>query len=500
MRQIKIFDTTLRDGEQSPGCSMQLNEKLSIAKQLEKLKVDIIEAGYAFASPGNFESIKAISKVIKDSVISSLSRALQKDIDSSYDAIKDAAAPRIHIFLATSKIHMQYKLKMNEEEVLKRIAETVKYAKSKIPDIEFSAEDASRSDRNFLYQAIDTAIKAGATTINLPDTVGYSTPWEMFDLFSYVKNNVANIDKVCLSAHNHDDLGLAVSNTLACVKAGAGQLECTVAGIGERAGNAALEEIVMSIHTRKDFFNAQTQINTQELYNTSKLLFNIIGRQIPPNKAIVGANAFAHESGIHQHGVLENTATYEIMSPQSIGITENKIVLGKHSGKHAFSEHLTAMGYQLSNDSLKEYFEKFKILADKKKNVTRRDIEALIDTGHLVSETGYSLDNYSIKADSKGYSMASITLLYKGEAKTEECKGLGPVDAAFSAINKICKKDFILEDYSLNAVTEGEDAQGDAVVKMKLNNENAISRGVSTDIIEASILAYINGVNKILKE
>lgn len=497
MKQIKILDTTLRDGEQSPGCSMHKSEKLSLAKQLEKLNVDIIEAGFAAASKGDFDSIKTIAAEIKDSTISSLSRAVKSDILASYEAVKFAASPRIHLFLATSPIHMKYKLKMDSNQVLERVEEMVKYAKSLLPDIEFSAEDASRSDKDFLCSVIDIAIKSGATTINLPDTVGYSTPWEMADLFKYVINNVANIDKAVLSAHNHNDLGLAVSNSIACVYAGATQVECTVCGIGERAGNAALEEIVMALNTRKEFFKASTRIKTEEIYNTSKLLYNIIGQQIHPNKAIVGANAFAHESGIHQHGVMEDKSTYEIISPQSVGILQNKIVLGKHSGKHAFAEHLTALGYQFNEDVLNDYFEKFKTLADKKKNVTIKDIEALIDTGKLNTESGYALNGFDITTSSNGKNTAAINLLYNGKIKSAKCAGSGPIDAAFNAINKICEKDFILEDFSLHAVTEGEDAQGEAVVKLKLDKEVVIARGVSLDIIEAGILAYINGVNKL---
>jgi len=496
MRHIKIFDTTLRDGEQAPGCSMQLNEKLNIAKSLEGLNVDIIEAGFAASSNGELESIRKISKEIKNCVISSLSRCRKEDIDLSFEAVKSAKMPRIHVFIATSEIHLKHKLKMTQDDVIGRVIECVKYAKSKVSDVEFSCEDASRSDRDFLLKVIDTAIKYGATTINLPDTVGFSVPWEMYDLFSCVKNSVPDIDKVTLSAHNHNDLGLAVANSLACILGGATQVECTLGGIGERAGNASLEEIVMALKLKEKFFDASTRVNTQNIYDSVKLLYNTIGFQIPPNKAIIGDNAFSHESGIHQHGVMEEKSTYEIMSPQDVGVRDNKIVLGKHSGKHAFSEYLKTLNYNLKDAELEEYFTKFKILSDKKKFVTLKDIQALIDIKSLSAASGYELVDFKITASGSEQNSAQIVLKFKGKTYSQEELGEGSIDAAFKAINKICKQDFILTDYSLHSITEGEDAQGEAVVKMKYNNEIIIARGVSTDIIEASILAYINGVNK----
>ncbi|MCL1901003.1 MAG: 2-isopropylmalate synthase [Firmicutes bacterium] len=498
MRHIKILDTTLRDGEQAPGCSMQLNEKLDIAKSLESLNVDIIEAGFAASSKGELESIKKISKEIKNCVISSLSRCRKEDIDASYEAVKHAKMPRIHIFIATSEIHLRHKLKMTQDDVKDRVIECVKYAKSKTYDVEFSCEDASRSDRDFLLKLIDTAIKCGATTINLPDTVGFSVPWEMYDLFSYVKNNIPDIDKITLSAHNHNDLGLGVSNSLACILGGATQVECTLGGIGERAGNASLEEIVMALKFKEKFFDASTRINTQNIYNSVKLLYNTIGLQIPPNKAIIGENAFSHESGIHQHGVLEEKSTYEILSPKDVGVKDNKIVLGKHSGRHAFSEYLKTLNYNFKDDEIDEYFNKFKILSDKKKIVTLKDIQALIDIKSLSGEKGYELIDFKITAAGKEQNGAQVTLKFKGKTYVENELGEGSLDAAFKAVNKICGHDFILIDYSLHSITEGEDAQGEAVVKMKYNNETIIARGVSTDIIEASILAYLNGVNKAL--
>lgn len=500
MRHVKILDTTLRDGEQAPGCSMQINEKLNIAKSLETLNVDIIEAGFAAASNGELESIKKVSREIKNCVISSLSRCRKEDIDLSYEAVKSGKSPRIHIFIATSQIHLKHKLKMTKEQVLETVENSVKYAKSKVFDVEFSCEDASRSDREYLLKVIDTAIKCGATTINLPDTVGFSVPWEMYDLFSYVKNNVSNIDKVTLSAHNHNDLGLGVANSLACVLGGAMQVECTLGGIGERAGNASLEEIVMALKLKEKFFDASTRINTQNIYNSVKLLYNTLGLQIPPNKAIIGDNAFSHESGIHQHGVLEEKSTYEIISPKDVGVKDNKIVLGKHSGKHAFSEYLSTLNYNFKDAELEEYFTKFKILSDKKKFVTLKDVQALIDIKSLSGEKGYELVDFKIMASGAERNSAQVTLKFKGKTFFENELGEGSLDAAFKAINKICKQDFTLIDYSLHSITEGEDAQGEAVVKMKYKNETIIARGVSTDIIEASILAYINGVNKALSK
>ena len=378
MKRIRIFDTTLRDGEQSPGCSMNLTEKIEMARQLEKLGVDVIEAGFAIASPMDHKSVQTIAAAVSNCTVASLARCTKGDIDAAWDAVKEAKHPRIHVFLATSDIHMEYKLKMTREQVLERISSMVAYAKSFCDDIEFSAEDASRSDRAFLAQCYTNAVAAGATTLNVPDTVGYSTPQEMAELITYLKEHVEGIENTDISVHCHDDLGMAVANTLACIKAGATQVECTVNGIGERAGNASLEEIVMALHTRRDFYEAETGINTRQIYNSSKLLSNITGVPIPPSKAIVGANAFAHESGIHQHGVISNAQTYEIMKSTDVGIPQNTMVLGKHSGKHALREKLASMGYELDDQEMENVFARFKDLADKKKNITGSDIEALV--------------------------------------------------------------------------------------------------------------------------
>ncbi len=496
-RKIKIFDTTLRDGEQSPGCSMTIGEKLEVAAQLERLNVDIIEAGFAVSSPGDFESVREVSRIIKNCGVASLARAARGDIDAAYDALKNAAAPRIHIFLATSPLHMEYKLKMSPETVLEKIADSVKYARSFIPDIEFSAEDASRSDREFLAKACSVAVKHGATTINIPDTVGYCTPQEMHDLIRYLMNNVAGAEKVTFSAHNHNDLGLGVANSLSMILAGAGQVECTVNGIGERAGNSSLEEIVMGLATRPHFYEAKTDIVTTEIYKACRLVSNITGVKIHPTKPIVGANAFAHESGIHQHGVLAKRETYEIMSPESVGIPENRIVLGKHSGKHAFSEHLKLMGYDLPDDKLPEAFNAFKVLADKKKYVSDKDIEALLSTGVKTQlPRRCALENFSISC-SKGTASASLILRVENDFITHSANGDGPIDAAFNAVNQALKTEYVLSDYNVTSVTGGNDALGESMVRLSYGGVTAVGRGVSTDVIESGILAYIDAVNKL---
>lgn len=501
MKRIRIFDTTLRDGEQSPGCSMNLTEKIEMARQLEKLGVDVIEAGFAIASPMDHKSVQTIAAAVSNCTVASLARCTKGDIDAAWDAVKEAKHPRIHVFLATSDIHMEYKLKMTREQVLERISSMVAYAKSFCDDIEFSAEDASRSDPAFLAKCYTNAVAAGATTLNVPDTVGYSTPQEMAELITYLKEHVEGIENTDISVHCHDDLGMAVANTLACIKAGATQVECTVNGIGERAGNASLEEIVMALHTRRDFYEAETGINTRQIYNSSKLLSNITGVPIPPSKAIVGANAFAHESGIHQHGVISNAQTYEIMKSTDVGIPQNTMVLGKHSGKHALREKLASMGYELDDQEMESVFTRFKDLADKKKNITGSDIEALVLhrrnafigtcklLGHVVN-TGHGVPN------------TSYIKLQRGDEVLEDVAiGTGPLDASFQAINRMLgMEDIRLESFSLNAVTDGEDAVGEAVVKLEdKNGATYTGTGLSTDIIESSIRAYVNGINKMME-
>ncbi|MGL5439335.1 MAG: 2-isopropylmalate synthase [Filifactoraceae bacterium] len=496
MKQIKIFDTTLRDGEQSPGCSMNLQEKLEVARQLENLKVDVIEAGFAVASPMDFESVKEVAKLIKGATVGSLARAVPKDIEIAYNAVKHGENPLIHTFIATSPLHMEYKLKMKPEEVLEQIKEMVKYARSLCPNIEFSAEDAMRSDKAFLAKAVEIAIKNGATVVNIPDTVGYRTPEEVMEYIKYLKDHVSNIDRADISIHCHNDLGMAVANSLAAVSAGATQVECTINGIGERAGNASLEEVVMGINTRADHYMATTNIDTRQIYKTAKLVSSITGIAIPPNKAITGANAFAHESGIHQHGVLANKETYEIMTPSSIGIPEQKMVLGKHSGRHAFEERLTSLGYNLEQNQINQAFKDFKNLADKKKVVSDKDILALLTNKTTIEEGDYTLETFTINSGNTITSTATVKLNCKGKSAEKVAIGEGPIDAAFKAINKITKRDFKLSDYTIHAVTEGEDALGEVVVKLALDDVQYTGRGISTDIIEASIKSYLNGVNK----
>jgi 2-isopropylmalate synthase len=499
---VKIFDTTLRDGEQSPGCSMNLAEKLEMAHQLERLGVDVMEAGFAIASPGDFASVKSIAKNIKNTTVASLARALTKDIDAAAEALKGAKYPRIHTFIATSDIHMQYKLKKTKEEVLATAIEMVKYAKKFCQDVEFSAEDASRSNPAFLYQIFEAVIAAGATVINVPDTVGYTSPDEFVALIKGIKENVPSLHKADLSVHCHNDLGLAVANSLAAARAGATQIECTINGIGERAGNAALEEIVMNLQTRKDLYQLDCRVNTKEIYRTSKLLSSITGVRVQPNKAIVGENAFAHESGIHQHGMLANKSTYEIMTPESIGLTENKMVLGKHSGRHAFEDKIKSMGYELDQEALTIAFEQFKILADKKKDVTDRDIEALVCRRMVQIPEAYKLDRFVINSGNTITTTSSMRLLSKTGHILEEVVSSydGPIDASYKAIDKLVGRKFILEDFVINSVTGGTDAQGEVNVKIKNKDRVYNGHGVSMDIVEASILAYISAINNMFYE
>ncbi len=496
MKTIKIFDTTLRDGEQSPGCSMNLQEKIEVAHQLEKLKVDVIEAGFAIASPGDFVSVKTIAEAVKGTRVASLSRALEKDIDRAWEAVKNAKLPRIHTFIATSPIHMHYKLKMSPDDVLAQSVSMVKYARNLCPDVEFSAEDASRSEPKFLYRVIEGVIKAGAACINIPDTVGYSTPEEFYELISGIKNNVRGIENVDISVHCHNDLGLAVANTLAAVRAGVEQVECTINGIGERAGNAALEEVVMAIATRRDLYDYSTNIDTRQIYNASRLVSAITGVSVQPNKAVVGANAFAHEAGIHQHGVLANKKTYEIMTPESIGLPENTIVLGKHSGKHAFDERLKSLGFMLDEEKLEYYFEKFKQLADRKKDVSDMDLRALVEHDALNVPNEYIFDAFVINSGNKMTSTAVVKLLHDDGVLEEAATGDGPVDASFNAIERCTGLNFTLDDYIVRSVTGGKDAQGEVVVKLDKGGRKVRGRGLSTDIVEASVRAYIDAINR----
>lgn len=499
MKRIKIFDTTLRDGEQSPGCSMNTEEKVEVAKQLEKLGVDVIEAGFAIASEGDFKAIESISAVIEHATVASLARATKLDIDRAYQAVKQAKHPRIHTFIATSDLHLEYKLKKTKDEIIDITREMVSYAKSLCDDIEFSCEDATRSNHYFMVQVIETAIECGATTINIPDTVGYTTPKEYYELITYIKNNTKGIDDVSISVHCHNDLGLAVANSIAAVEAGADQVECTMNGIGERAGNAALEEIVMALKTRHDYYAYETHINTEEIVRTSELVSYITGVKVQPNKAIVGANAFAHESGIHQHGVLNNKETYEIMTPESVGLKQNNLVLGKHSGKHAFKEKLDTLGYDLTDSELNRAFIEFKDLLDKKKKIYDTDIVAIVRNETLPYDEIISLEGFNISSSMTATS-AAIKLKIDDEFLESVELGEGPVDASFKAIQRVIGVQIPLSKYQINAVTEGKDAQGETVVRAKYENLEYTGHGLSTDIIESSIKAYLSVINKILKD
>ncbi len=499
MGRIKIFDTTLRDGEQSPGCSMNLAEKLQVASQLERLGVDIIEAGFAISSPGDFESVKSIAGLVKNCTVASLSRALEKDIDAAWDAVKIAADPRIHTFIATSPVHMEYKLKMSPEQVIERTVAMVKYAAKYTSNIEFSCEDAMRSDPDFLVRVCDAAIKSGAKVLNIPDTVGYTTPAEMKAMIEYLIKNVPDSDKAEFSVHCHNDLGMAVANALGGVQGGALQIECTVNGLGERAGNTSLEEVVMAIKTRPDLYAEPPRIDTKQIYRTSKLVYNIIGQSAPHNKPIVGANAFAHESGIHQHGVLANKSTYEIMTPESVGIKTNQMVLGKHSGKHAFTERLRELGYELDDDRTIEVFGKFKELCDKKKTVTDGDIEALVSNNEIV-EGKYKLVSFDVKTMGKVGVCSSICLKHDDEFVEQKSLGDGAIDALYAAIDKIVQPpEHLLDKFNINAVSEGKDTLGEVTLKLQSGGKTYSGRGLSTDIIEAGIMAYLNAINKLMQ-
>ena len=492
--KIKVFDTTLRDGEQAPGFTMHPKEKLDVALRLEAMNVDAIEAGFPACSKADFLSVKEIAENVKNSSVMALARSNAQDIDSAVLALQSAVNPILHVFIATSPIHLKYKLKMTEDEVLESIAYHAKYAKNKAALVKYAFEDATRTPREFLLKAVQTAVKAGADCINIADTVGYSTPREMAELVKYLKSNV----DVRLGVHCHNDLGLATANTLSAIEAGAEDFDCAVIGLGERAGNASLEEVVMALKTRYPEY--ELNIDTKQIYGTAKLVSSIVGVKLPPFKTIVGSNAFAHEAGIHQHGVLENRATYELMNPDDIGIPQNKLLLGKHSGKHAFLELIGEMGYTLTPEEASFYFEKFKDLAERKKIVTRRDIDALLIniSRHAIKRT-YSLTDYEITSY-KNQATAEITLSSGNRQHVEKMSGDGPVDAAFKAINSLTGQNFILNDYSIHSVTEGKDALGEAPVKLELGDKIMTGKGLSTDVLEASIIAYLNAVNKLISD
>ncbi len=496
MSKIIIFDTTLRDGEQSPGGSLDHKEKLQIAKQLSTLNIDVMEAGFPITSEGDFKSVSTIAKEIRNVSVCALARAVDKDIDCAAKALKSAKSPRIHVFLATSEIHRKFKLIKAKEEIIKTAVKGVKRARKYVDDVEFSPEDASRTEPDFLVEVVEAVIAAGATTVNIPDTVGYAVPEHYASIIKNLRDNVKNINDAVISVHCHNDLGLAVANSLAAVKAGATQVECTINGIGERAGNASLEEIVMALKTRKDFFKHTTGIKTKEIMATSKIVSGLTGLRVQRNKAIVGENAFAHESGVHQDGVLKESSTYEIMKPEDVGLPRTNIVLGKLSGRHAFKKRVKTLGYELPDEEFEHTFSQFKLLADKKKEIYDQDIEALIRNEKSEVPHIYELDSLSINCGP--VPTASISLrIGKDKIVADSTKGDGPIDAIFNAVDLLTGIKGTLLDYSVRSVTSGKDALGEASVDVEVKNNTYKGRAVSTDTIEASAKAYINAINKV---
>lgn len=497
--RVRIFDTTLRDGEQSPGASMNVEEKIAVAKQLAKMGVDVIEAGFAFSSPGDFDSVRRVALEVEGPVICSLARCKSEDIDAAANALKGAPKTRIHTFISTSEIHLKHQFKLTQKEALDRAIEMVRRARGHVADVEFSAMDASRTDPVFLYEMIEAVIAAGATTVNIPDTVGYALPDQFGALIRGIKENVKNIGQAVISVHCHNDLGLAVANSLAAVVNGARQVECTINGIGERAGNASLEEVVMILKTRKDILGLETSINTEQIYPASRLVSGITGIMVQPNKAIVGDNAFAHESGIHQDGLLKDKSTYEIMKPESVGISRSTLVLGKHSGRHAFKTRLAELGFELDGENLDKAFERFKKLADKKKEVFDEDIEAIVQDEVLRLEMPdrYRLVKLNIKSGTDTAPSAEVEMEVGGKAVSDNGTGDGPVDAAYNVIARITGTKSRLLKYSVNAITGGTDAQGEVTVRLQEGDTIVLGQGSHTDIIVASAKAYINALNRL---
>lgn len=510
--RIIIFDTTLRDGEQCPGATLNVDEKLAIARQLARLGVDVIEAGFAIASPGDFEAVERIARTVgveNGPTICSLARAIKADIEAAAKAIAPAVNKRIHTFISTSDIHLEYQLRKTRSEVLAIAEEMVAYAKSFVDDVEFSTMDATRTDPQYLYQVLERAIAAGATTINIPDTVGYTTPSEFGELIKGIKENVPNIDNAIISVHGHNDIGLAVANFLEAVKNGARQLECAINGIGERAGNTALEEVVMALHVRRQYFNPflgrptesetpLTNIDTRQLYKTSRLVSNLTGMMVQPNKAIVGANAFSHESGIHQDGILKNKLTYEIMDAEAIGLTENQIVLGKHSGRNAFRTRLKELGFELSDTELNKAFVKFKEVADKKKEISDWDLEAIANDETQQAPDLFRLELVQVTCGDRSSPTATVTLRTpNGEELTDAAIGTGPVDAVYKAINRVVDIPNRLIEFSVQSVTAGIDAIGEVTIRLKHNDKVYSGRAANTDIIVASAQAYVNAMNRL---
>jgi 2-isopropylmalate synthase len=494
---VKIFDTTLRDGEQSPGATMNVAEKVRIAEQLEKLNVDMIEAGFPISSEGDFEAVRAIARTIKRSGVAALARANPKDIDRAWEAVKGAKFPCLHTFISTSNIHLKHQLKKSKAEVIRIAAQSVARARRHTPDVEFSAMDATRSDVEFLIAIFEAAIRAGATTINIPDTVGYAIPSEFGELIRTIRQKVRGVEKVTLSVHCHNDLGLAVANSVAAIQNGARQVECTINGIGERAGNTSLEEVVMALRTRNDLLHFQTRLNPKHLFSTSRLVSKITGLVVQPNKAIVGANAFAHESGIHQDGVLKERLTYEIMTPESVGIATSSIVLGKLSGRHAFRERLKDLGYRLSDSDMERAFNRFKQLADKKRDIFDEDIESIVVEEILRMPRRFKLVYINVVAGNITVPTATVQMEVDGKLLQEAGFGDGPVDATFKTIKKITRTKSKLLQFAINAITSGTEAQGEVTVKLEEKGNTVIGQGADTDVIVASAKAYINALNKI---
>ena len=498
--RVRIFDTTLRDGEQAPGCSMTLREKLRVAKALSELGVDIIEAGFPAASPGDFDAVREIAGTIEGPTICGLARCNPGDIVRAGEALKPAKNRRIHVFVATSEIHREHKLQMAKEEILKSAVGGIKLAREYCDDVEFSPEDASRTELDYLAEVVEAAIEAGASTVNIPDTVGYTIPEEFARLFAYLKEHVRGIDSIRLSVHCHDDLGLAVANSLAAVHAGARQVECTINGIGERAGNCSLEEVVMALTTRDGYFGLTTGIDTTKLYPTSRLVASITGMHIPRNKAIVGDNAFAHEAGIHQHGMLRNAATYEIMKPETVGLSRSNLVLGKHSGRHAFRERVEQLGFKLDDVELQRCFDEFKKTADRKKDMYDADIEAIILNVDAGKAGPWTIDELHITAGTGTIAAAAVELMHADGTQVQEAAvGDGPVAAAFKALERATGIELVLKKFDVRGVSVGDDAQGEVTVTVEYNGRSYRGQAVSTDIIESAALAYIEVINRILR-
>ncbi len=498
VNRVIIFDTTLRDGEQSPGCSMNLEEKLQIASVLEAMGVDVIEAGFPIASNGDFEAVREVSRLVKGSSVAGLARATKRDIDRAWEALREARRPRIHTFLSTSPLHMKFKLQMEPQAVHEAVVESVTHARNLCDDVEWSPEDGTRTEHDFLCRCVESAIKAGAGTINIPDTVGYSVPTETHALIAMLKERVPNIDQAVISIHCHNDLGLAVANSLAAVEAGVRQVECTINGIGERAGNAAMEEIVMALRTRADAMPYTTGVDATLITKASRLLSTITGFSVQPNKAIVGANAFAHEAGIHQDGVLKNAQTYEIMTPESVGLTRSTLVMGKHSGRHAFLEKLKELGFSLKDNEIQDAFARFKDLADHKKDVYDEDIIALVDDAVVRHNDRIKFVSLQVVCGTKGPQTAEMELEVDGEMKSQKAHGNGPVDAVFAAIRGIFPHEGRLQLYQVHAVTGGTDAQAEVTVRLEESGKTVNGQGADYDTLVASARAYVNALNKLL--